>query len=276
MQKNEVLAMPDVKEVVGVRFQGAGKIHYHDAAGVEVDIKDLVVVETKHGSRIGRVVIVPSQVIASDLSGPLPRIIRKAEPEDLSQWDEIVNREREVFSKCCELVSKLELPMKVIGAEGRLESNYFIVYFSAPEKVDFRQLARELAAAIKSKVELRQVGARDAAKFLGGIGRCGAGLCCATFLTEFSPVTIKMAKEQNLSLDPMKNSGICGRLLCCLAYESEHYRSIRQKLPSAGRHITTPHGEGKVTSVNPLKETITVQLENRELVEVPLADLGIE
>ena len=163
--------------------------------------------------------------------------------------------------------------MKLLGAEGNLDGSHFTILFSAEGRVDFRRLVRELALALNARVELHQVGPRDEAKLIGGMGRCGCPLCCVTFLTEFNPLSIKMAKEQNLSLDPTKISGVCGRLLCCLGYETELYRLTKDKLPPVGQKVATPLGEATVTGVNPLKETVMVQLESQAVVELPLADI---
>ena len=172
-----------------------------------------------------------------------------------------------------ELVARFDLPMKLLRVESNLEGNHFTVFFAAAEKVDFRQMARELSIALKARIELRQVGARDASKFLGGIGKCGCRLCCTTFLTEFNPLSIKMAKEQNLSLDPSKISGLCGRLLCCLAYENELYHVMKQKLPRVGQQVITPSGEARVVAVNPLKETVTVRRPSQATEEVSLEEV---
>lgn len=259
--------------IVGIRFQQAGKIHYYDPEGIELAAGDLVTVQTKYGLKVGRVTIAPKQVISNEITEPLPSVLRKATPEDIEQSKDAAKREQEAYSLCKELVTKHALDMKVIGAESNLTGDQFIVYFTAPAKVDFRKLARELASRLRAKIEIRQVGPRDAAKIIGGMGRCGAPLCCATFLTEFSPVSVKMAKEQNVSLDPMKNSGACGRLLCCLGYESSHYHDTTKRLPRHGQHVQTSSGGGKVVVVNVLRETVTVQLEDNTIVEIPCAEL---
>lgn len=261
------------KDVVGVRFQRAGRVYYYNAAGIELKVNDNVVVETDHGLSVGRVVIAPRQVISSDLPQPLRTVVRKASDEDLQQWKEASGREEGALAKCKELVARLGLSMKPLRVESNLEGNYLTILFVAEEKVDFRQLARELAIALRARVELHQIGARDASKLLGGLGKCGCPFCCATFLTDFNPLSIKMAKEQNLSLDPTKISGNCGRLLCCLAYENELYHVMRQRLPRIGQRVTTPSGEADVVGVNPLKETVTVRPEGGAALEVPLAEV---
>lgn len=265
--------MTEKKDVVGVRFQRAGRVHYFDPLGIELEINEHVVVEGEHGLKIGRVVIAPKQVIASELSGPPKPVLRKASPEDLQQQERVKQKEQEALSKCEELVTKFNLPIKLLGAESNLDLNHLTIFFSAEGRVDFRQLVRELSTSLKARVELHQVGPRDKAKFMGGVGRCGYPLCCATFLTEFNPLSIKIAKEQSLSLEPTKISGICGRLLCCLGYETELYRLMREKLPPIGQQVVTPLGEGSVTGVHPLKETVMVQLESQAMIELPVADV---
>jgi cell fate regulator YaaT (PSP1 superfamily) len=261
------------KNIIGVRFQRAGKVHYFDAAGIELKVNDYVLIETKHGLEMGRVVIAPQQVIAAKLTEPLQPILRKAGPEDLHHWSEVEKKEEEARCRCKELVTKFGLPMKILAIEANFEGNYLIIYFSAPRKVDFRLLARNLATSVKAKVEFRQVGSREAAKLVGGFGRCGSPLCCTTFLTEFSPVSIKMAKDQNLSPDPGKSSGVCGHLLCCLGYESEQYHHISEKLPQLEQQITTSLGRARVVGRNLLKETVTVQLENQVILEISLTEI---
>ena len=262
--------------VVGIRFQRAGKVYYFDPVGIDLEVNDHVVVETEHGVRVGRVVIAPKQVIASEITGTLKPVMRKASPEDLQQKEEGREKEKEALSKCEELADKFNLPIKILDAESNLDANHITIFFSAEGRVDFRQMVRELANILKVRVELRQVGPRDEAKFIGGIGRCGYPLCCATFLTEFNPLSIKTAKEQNLSLNPAKISGSCGRLLCCLGYEVELYRQLKQKMPPIGQRVFTSLGEACVTGVNPLKETVMVQLESQAIEELPLADISIK
>jgi cell fate regulator YaaT (PSP1 superfamily) len=270
-----VTPMEELRNVVGVRFQRAGKVYYFDPVGIELEINDHVVVETGRGHVMGRVVIAPKQIIASELTDPLKPVVRKVTPEDMEQVQEARQKEQEALAKCAELARKFNLPIKLRGAESNLNSNYVTVFFSAEGRVDFRQLVRELAAVLKVRVELHQVGPRDETKLLGGVGRCGYPLCCASFLTEFKPLSIKMAKEQSLSLEPTKISGMCGRLLCCLGYEAEHYRLMKEKLPPIGGRVTTPMGEGVVTGINVLKETVNVQLESQAVIEVAAADVTL-
>jgi len=261
------------KIVVGVRFRRAGRVEYFDPAGIDLDINDRVVVDTEHGPKIGRVVIAQRQIVASELTEPLRAVLRKAVPEDLEQQERQHLKEQEALRRCGSLAARYNLPIKVLDAEGNLEGSYMIIYFSAEGRVDFRQLVRELAGSLRTRVELHQVGPRDESKLTGGIGRCGYPLCCATFLTEFNPLSIKVAKEQSLSLEPTKISGVCGRLLCCLGYEREFYRAMKEKLPGIGQRVVTPLGDGKVTGTNPLKETVMVQMEGGATMELPASDV---
>jgi cell fate regulator YaaT (PSP1 superfamily) len=257
------------KEVVGIRFQRAGRVYYFAPAGLDPKVSDRIVAETERGLKIGRVVIAPKQVMASQLNEPLKPVLRLATPDDLGRLDGVRAKEQEALSKCAELSTKLNLPIKVLTADCSLDCSHVTVFFGAEARVDFRQLVRELASALRARVELRQVGPRDEAKLMGGVGRCGFTLCCASFLTEFNPLSIKTAKEQGLSLEPAKISGACGRLLCCLGYEAEYYRSMKGKLPGMGRQVVTPAGEGTVVGVNAIKETVMVQMESQAAVEFP-------
>lgn len=263
-------------EIVGVRFKRAGKVYYFDPAGIDLKENDYVVVETTRGLELGQVVISPQQVLASDVNKPLKPVVRKAEPGDIKRAQELEAKEREALVECGNLINKLNLPMKLLSAEYNLDGNRLTLYFSAAERVDFRELVRELARRLKVKVDMRQTGPRDEAKLMGGIGRCGRLLCCASFLSEFAPVSIKMAKEQDLPLNPMKISGVCGRLMCCLVYENELYHLMKEKLPKNGQTVSTAMGIAKVVSSNPLKETVLVELESEATVELPLSEITIE
>jgi cell fate regulator YaaT (PSP1 superfamily) len=263
-------------EIVGVRFKRAGRVYYFDPAGIDLQVNDYVVVKTTRGLELGRVLIAPKQVLASEVTKELKPIVRKAEPEDIKRAQELEAKEAEALAECGKLIAKLGLPMKLLGAGYNLDGSRLTFFFSAEERVDFRELVRELNSHFKIKVELRQLGPRDEAKLIGGFGRCGRPLCCMNFLAEFSPVSIKMAKEQDLPLNPMKISGICGRLLCCLAYESEQYHSMKEKMPKEGQRVTTPLGVAKVVGGNPLKETVLVELESQAAVELPLSEIKIE
>ncbi|HJX70193.1 MAG TPA: regulatory iron-sulfur-containing complex subunit RicT [Dehalococcoidia bacterium] len=268
--------MMEGENIVGVRFQQAGKVYYFDPMGIDLAVNDHIVVETEHGLRIGRVVTVSKQITASKLIEPLKPVLRKASPEDFQQQERGQEKEKEALSKCKEIADEFNLPINLLNAESNLDASHITIFFSAEGRVDFRQMVRRLANALKVRVELRQVGPRDEAKFIGGIGRCGYPLCCATFLTEFNPLSIKIAKEQNLSLNPAKISGNCGRLLCCLGYETEFYRQTKGKLPPIGQLVFTPLGEASVIGINLLKETVTVQLESQATAELPFAEITIK
>jgi cell fate regulator YaaT (PSP1 superfamily) len=210
-------------DIVGVRFKRAGKIYYFDPAGIDLEVGDYVVVKTTRGLELGRVFIAPKQVLASEVNQELKPVVRKAEPEDVEQAKELEAKETEALAECGKLIAKLGLPMKLLGAEYNLDGSRLTFYFSATERVDFRELVRQLNSRFKIKVELRQLGPRDEAKLVGGFGRCGRPLCCMDFLAEFSPVSIRMAKDQDLPLNPMKISGVCGRLLCGGGYRRNRH-----------------------------------------------------
>jgi cell fate regulator YaaT (PSP1 superfamily) len=263
-------------DIVGVRFRRAGKVYYFDPGDVSLEVNDWVVVKTAHGLELGWVVISPKQVLSSEVTKPLKLVVRKAEPEDIKRAQELKEKANEALSECNGFVTKLKLPMKLLSAEYNLDGNHLTFFFKAAKRVDFRELVRELTKHFKMRVELRQVGPRDEAKLVGGFGRCGRPLCCTSFLSEFAPVSIKMAKEQNLPLSPMKISGICGRLLCCLTYESKQYHTVKKKLPKEGQPVSTPMGTAKVVGNNPLKEIVSVELETGTVVELPLNDITIE
>lgn len=260
-------------EVVGLRFRRMEPVSYFDAAGLELEIDDQVVVEGAHGLALGRVVIAPKQVLVSEITEPLKPILRKATPEDLRQAEEWREKEKGALAQCAELVAKHELPMKLLAAEYNLDGSHLTFYFSAEKRVDFRALLRELGATFKCRVELRQVGARDATKSIGGLGKCGRPLCCVTYLAKFEPISVRMARDQGLPLNPEKLSGVCGRLLCCLSYEYEQYLAVKQKLPAVGQNVATQYGTAKVIGTNPLKETVIVQLESEAQLELPLSQI---
>jgi cell fate regulator YaaT (PSP1 superfamily) len=263
-------------DIVGIRFKRAGRVYYFDPAGIELKLGDYVVVNTARGPELGQVIIEPKSMDDDEITEPLKPVLRKAEDEDIEQAGDFKAREPEALAECARLIAKLGLPMKLLGAEYNLDGSRLTFFFSATERVDFRELVRELNRRFKVRVELRQLGPRDETKLMGGFGRCGRPLCCVSFLTEFSPVSIKMAKEQNLPLNPLKISGICGRLLCCLAYETDQYRAMKEKLPKPGQRVSTAMGPAKVVGTNPLKATVMVELESQATVEMPLDDIRVE
>ena len=261
-------------DIVGIRFKKAGKVYYFDAAGIELEVGDAVVVRTSRGMDLGNVVIAPGQVLSSEIEETLSPVLRKAEPEDIKRAEELKVRAEDAMVECGRMIGELGLPMKLLSAEYNLEGNRLTFLFSAEERVDFRELVRRLTGRFKVRVELRQVGSRDEAKMVGGFGRCGRPLCCMSFLTEFTPVSIKMAKEQELPLNPMKISGACGRLMCCLAYEGEQYRIMKEKMPKVGQRVNTHMGEATVVATNPLKEKVLVELDSQAAVEISLGDIS--
>ncbi|MBI2867620.1 MAG: stage 0 sporulation family protein [Chloroflexi bacterium] len=246
--------MPDI---VGVRFRRAGKLQFYETGGLAVEVNDYVVADTPRGQEMGWVVITPQQLIASQIKTPLFPIVRKAAVEDLRRRDELKAKEAQALEQCRELAQKHNLPMKLVEAEYILDGK-LIFHFGAEDRVDFRNLLKDLNAAFQTKVELRQVGARDEAKLIDGMGRCGRQLCCSTWLTEFSPVSMRMAKEQELPLNAFNLAGACGRLRCCLRYEYEQYREFRRELPKIGEWVITPQGDAKVIVGHPLKQLVSV------------------
>ncbi len=264
--------------VIGVRFRKAGKIYFFDPTDLEIHQGDNVIVETARGIEYGNVVLGQKQVDDEKIIQPLKQVIRVATPED----DEIERRnkekEKDAFKICLEKIKKHGLEMKLIDAEYTFDNNKVLFYFTADGRIDFRELVKDLAAVFKTRIELRQIGVRDETKIVGGIGICGRPLCCHTFLSEFVPVSIKMAKEQNLSLNPTKISGVCGRLMCCLKNEEEAYEELNSKLPNVGDRVTTVDRlTGEVQSVSVLKQLVKVivKLENdeKEVREYKVDDL---
>jgi len=262
-------------EVAGVRFRKSGKIYYFDPAGMALKLGDDVVVETASGLGLGRIAMFTTSAEAGELAAPLKPVVRLATAEDREKAARLCTREKDALAETNRLVAKLGLPMKLISAEYNLDATHLTVFFSAEGRVDFRDLVRELSHSLRVRVELRQVGPRDETKLLGGFGRCGREHCCATFLDEFSPVSIKMAKVQDLPLNPMKISGVCGRLLCCLGYECEQYRLIKEKMPREGQKVLTEQGPAVVVGSNTLEEKVLVEYETGVRLEVPLAKLKL-
>jgi len=250
-------------------------VYYFDPAGIDLEVNDYVVVKTMRGLELGWVVIAPKQVLANEVQEPLKPVVRKAEEDDIGRSREIETKEEEALAECGRLIKELGLPMKLLVARYNLDNSRLTFFFSAEKRVDFRELVRRLAARFKTKVELRQVGPRDEAKLLGGFGRCGRPLCCANFLDEFAPVSIKMAKEQDLPLNPMKISGVCGRLLCCLVYENEQYHLMKEGLPRKGQQVSTSLGVASVVGSNPLKQTVMVETDSQAIVELPVSEVTV-
>ena len=256
-------------KVIGVRFKKAGKIYYFDPSGLEVKKGDFVVVETARGIEFGECVIGIKEIPESDIVAPLKSVIRVAEEADINKHKENKVKEKDALDICLKRVGEQGLNMKLIDVKYNFDNNKVIFYFTADGRVDFRELVKDLATIFKTRIELRQIGVRDEAKMLGGLGPCGRPLCCSTFLGDFASVSIKMAKEQNLSLNPTKISGICGRLMCCLNYEQSTYEDIRKRLPKAGSIVSMGDFKGEVVSNSTVKESVKVKYRrgDEELVE---------
>lgn len=265
--------------VVGVRFRNTGKAYYYDPADLALKTGDKVIVETIHGTEIGRIALPPREVEESQIVKPLRKVTRLATEEDKKQ--EIINieKEKEAYRVCREKIKERGLDMKLVKAEYAFDNKKVLFYFTADGRVDFRELVKDLAAAFRTRIELRQIGVRDETKTLGGIGICGRELCCTSYLNEFAPVSIRMAKEQNLSLNPAKISGVCGRLLCCLKNEQEAYEYLNRKMPKMGEEVITPDGaDGEAVSMNILRQTVRVLTEegdDKEITEFPVDELEL-
>ncbi len=248
-------------KVVGVRFKTAGKIYYFDPGELTIDLNQNVIVETARGIEFGQVVVPNRDVDETDIVAPLKKVIRIAAEEDIAHASENDKKEKEAYNICVQKINDHKLDMKLIDVEYTFDNNKVLFYFTADGRVDFRELVKDLAAVFKTRIELRQIGVRDESKMMGGIGICGRVLCCNSFLGEFQPVSIKMAKEQSLSLNPTKISGTCGRLMCCLKYEQEAYEDLLSRVPKVGAIVETPEGQGTVVEVNLLKEILKIKLD---------------
>ncbi len=253
---------------VGVRLRARGRVVNCDAHELALHLGDYVLVDTDHGPDVAKVVTLEPRTRPDD---PLLNIVRLAEADDLELAS--LNLREEALNSCAEMAAELGLEMKPLLVRHDPENERLTVFFSAQERIDFRELVRRLSQALQMKVELRQAGPRDEAKLLGSVGRCGYPLCCQNFLTSFASVSKKMAKEQSLALNPMKISGICGRLLCCLSYESKEYAAVKKRMPRLKQQVMTPRGKATVIGINLLKETVTVRLENEAVAEIPLDQL---
>lgn len=262
--------------VVGVSFRRVGKVYYFDPGDLNLREGDFVIAETARGVEFGEVMIEPREVSDEELVAPLKKIVRQATGDDLER--EAVNREKEqqAIEICQRKIAEHNLPMKLIDAEYTFDSSQITFSFTAESRVDFRDLVRDLSSTLKTKVQLHQVGVRDQAKLLGGLGPCGRVLCCAAFLNAFDPVSMKMAKDQSLFLNPDKFSGVCGKLMCCLRYEHDFYRETKDRLPAVGAVVPTDRGPGKVTDVNAVTEMLTIQLEDEVVLHVRASDLDLK
>ena len=256
-------------KIVGVRFRKAGKIYYFDPAGMEIETGTRVIVETARGIEFGTVMIPPREMEEDGVVQPLKPVIRIATEADEITEQKNKEKEKEAFQICLEKIAKHKLEMKLVEAEYTFDNNKLLFYFTADGRIDFRELVKDLASVFRTRIELRQIGVRDETKILGGIGICGRPLCCSTYLSEFIPVSIKMAKEQNLSLNPTKISGVCGRLMCCLKNEEETYEYLNSRLPNVGDYVTTIEGlKGEVQSVSVLRQLVKVIVEVNDEKEI--------
>jgi cell fate regulator YaaT (PSP1 superfamily) len=254
--------------VIGVRFKSAGKVYYFDPAQLEVQLGDRVIVETANGTEMGEVVMAAKEVAEESITQPLKRAVRLATAQDDQRAQENRAFEEKALGICEQKIAQLGLDMKLVGCEYAFDRTKIIFYFTSGGRVDFRELVKILAQVFRIRIELRQIGVRDEAKMLGGLGSCGNEVCCRRFLGDFQPVTIRMAREQGLSLNPTKISGLCGRLMCCLKYEQDTYEAVRKKMPKVGKTVITPDGEGTVVEINVITETVRVN--TGEVREYPL------
>ena len=267
-----------MKKVISVRFKENGKSYYFDPGDAVIHAGEYVIVETARGIEFGEVVLGVREVDEKKVIQPLKSVIRMATPADEETERRNKEKEKEAFKVCVEKIKKHNLSMKLIDTEYTFDNNKVLFYFTADGRIDFRELVKDLASVFRTRIELRQIGVRDETKIRGGIGICGRPLCCHTYLSEFAPVSIKMAKEQNLSLNPTKISGVCGRLMCCLTNEEETYEELNSHLPANGDHVTTPEGlRGDVQSVNVLRQlvkvVVTLDNDEKEIREYPAAEL---
>lgn len=260
--------------ILGVRFKAAGKVYYFDPQGIDANRGDYVVVETSRGIEYGEVIHGIKEVEDSVITKPLKGVLRIATEEDTRRFNENKEKEKEAYKICADKIEEHGLEMKLVEVEYTFDGSKILFYFTSDGRVDFRELVKDLASVFKTRIELRQIGVRDESKSLGSIGVCGRNLCCSQFLEEFVPVSIKMAKEQGLSLNPTKISGACGRLMCCLKYEQDTYEALNRETPSAGTVVETPDGTGTIASVSLLKGRVNVRFQNGE--ETTLRDYAVD
>lgn len=262
--------------IIGVRFRNAGKLYYFDPDEFWPSAGDAVIVETARGLEYGEVVTGVKEVSDEQITPPLKKVIRIATAEDALHQAENQSKEKDALAICQKKIAEHKLQMKLVGCEYTFDNSKILFYFTSDKRVDFRVLVKDLASIFRTRIELRQIGVRDEAKMIGGLGLCGRPVCCAAFLGDFQPVSIKMAKEQSLSLNPTKISGVCGRLMCCLKYEEDHYEATRKRMPKVGKEVITPDGNGTVVELNILKETVRVRIpkgDTTEQKDYPLEDV---
>lgn len=255
-------------KVVGVKFRDHGRIYDYESTGIDLKERDIVMVETERGPELAFVARMPIERSPEFFPKPLSKVIRLADEQDMERGQRNLIREREAKRVCLAKIQEHKLPMKLIGVDSFFDGSKIIFFFVSEGRVDFRALVKDLASVFKTRIEMRQVGVRNEAKMIGGLGNCGREFCCCTFLKEFEPVSVKMAKEQNLALNPQKISGACGRLMCCLAYEIETYTELKKDLPKVGKKVVTPQGTGKVVQQNVICRRIRVALEDGKEIEV--------
>ena len=263
--------------VIGVRFQNAGKLYFFDPGPFWPTPGDFVIVETARGIEFGEVVTSVREINDEQLTSPLKKVVRVATAQDVQHAQDNKRNEKEAYAICQKKIGEHKLDMKLVSVEYTFDNSKILFYFTANGRVDFRSLVKDLASVFKTRIELRQIGVRDEAKMLGGLGPCGRPVCCGAFLGDFQPVSIKMAKEQNLSLNPTKISGVCGRLMCCLKYEQDNYEQTRKRMPKVGKEVVTPDGNGVVWDLNIIKETVRVRIQkgdNSELKDYPLEQVS--
>jgi cell fate regulator YaaT (PSP1 superfamily) len=263
-------------KVVGVKFRDHGRIYDYDSTGFTLKERDIVVVDTERGPEIGFVARTPLERDPKYFTKTLKKVLRLADQQDMEQGRHNLFREREAKKVCLAKIQEHKLPMKLIGVESFLDGSKIIFYFVSEGRVDFRALVKDLASAFKTRIEMRQVGVRNEAKMIGGMGTCGREFCCCSFLKEFEPVSVKMAKEQNLALNPQKISGACGRLMCCLAYEVDTYSELKKDLPKVGKRVITPQGSGKVMQQSIINQKLKVTLDDGKEVEVGFDEIREE
>lgn len=262
-----------MNKIVGVKFRKEGKIYDFDTGHFVLRKGDKVLVETELGTAYGVVCTTPKNCCKNAPNRTLKKIMRLATEKDTARYDKSCNIEREVYAFCYERIKHRNLPMSLVSVERLFDGNKIIIYFTADGRVDFRELVKDMVQRYHTRVEMKQIGVRHQAKMVGGLGSCGRQLCCTSFLNNFEPVSIKMAKEQNLSLNPAKISGMCGRLMCCLNYEREYYEKVKKNVPKVGKKVSTKQGRGKVTRQNIFRETLTLLLESGEEIEIPYTDI---
>lgn len=266
-----------MEKIVGVQFQKNGKLYYFDSNNIDAGVGDYVIVDTVRGIDLGEVMMGSREIDTENWNAPLRKLIRIATDRDIQHSIDNRQKERDAFVICQNKIAEHKLEMKLVSVEYAFDNSKILFFFTANGRVDFRSLVKDLASVFKMRIELRQIGVRDEAKMLGGLGPCGRPICCGSFLDQFQPVSIKMAKEQNLSLNPTKISGVCGRLMCCLKFEQDHYETTRKKMPKIGREVITPDGTGTVTELNIVKETVTVRIvdgDSSEIKEYPLEKIS--